>query len=93
MFAKLSLFLAAASIAAAAMPAPASASDPFQTATMEQVQGWIAARDVVVYDVNDAEVYEKNHLPGARFLSGKAWTKTLPESKAARLVFYCSNPR
>ena len=88
MFAKLYLFLALASLAATAW-----AAEPFQTATMEQVEKWISAKDAIVYDVNDDEVYVKNHLPGARFLSGKAWTKTLPEAKGARLVFYCSNPR
>jgi rhodanese-related sulfurtransferase len=76
-----------------ALAAPASASEPFQVATMDQVETWIAAGDAIVYDVNPEEVYAKNHLPGARFLAGKAWTKTLPEAKAGRLVFYCANPR
>jgi len=88
MFAKLYLFLALASLASTPF-----ASEPFQTATMDQVEKWISAKDVIVYDVNDDDVYQKNHLPGARFLSGKTWTKTLPEAKGARLVFYCSNPR
>ena len=88
MFAKLSLVALLVSL----VP-PAHASEPFQSATMDQVEKWILAKDTVVYDVNDAEVYEKNHLPGARFLTGKSWTRTLPEAKGARLVFYCSNPR
>jgi hypothetical protein len=77
----------------AALPLSAAASEPFQTATMDQVATWISAREVIVYDVNPDEVYEKNHLPGARFLTGKAWTSTLPEARTARLVFYCSNPK
>ena len=88
MLAKPYLLLALASLAATAW-----AAEPFQAATMEQVEKWISAKDAIVYDVNDDEVYQKNHLPGARFLSGKTWTKTLPEAKGARLVFYCSNPR
>jgi rhodanese-related sulfurtransferase len=71
----------------------ASAADPFQLATQEQVQGWIASREAMVWDVNPVEVFEKNHLPGARFLTGKDWTKGLPASKEARLVFYCAGPR
>ncbi len=71
----------------------ALAADPYQDATMDQVEKWIAAKDVVVYDVNPDEVYAKNHLPGARFLTGKKWTASLPTDKGARLVFYCSNPR
>jgi rhodanese-related sulfurtransferase len=88
MLAKIYLVLALASL-----PATAWAAEPLQAATMDQVEKWIAAKDAIVYDVNDDDVYQKNHLPGARFLSGKAWTKTLPEAKGARLVFYCSNPR
>jgi rhodanese-related sulfurtransferase len=88
MLAKIYLVLALASL-----PATAWAAEPFQAATMDQVEKWISAKDAIVYDVNDDDVYQKNHLPGARFLSGKAWTKTLPEAKGARLVFYCSNPR
>jgi 3-mercaptopyruvate sulfurtransferase SseA len=77
----------------ALLPVSGKASEPFQTATMDQVSAWITARDAIVYDVNPDEVYEKNHLPGARFLTGKGWTSTLPDAKAARLVFYCSNPK
>jgi len=88
MSARLSLFLALVSLAAAA-----SASEPFQSATMDQVEKWITAKDAVVYDVNHDEDYEKNHLPGARFVTGKTWTQTLPEAKGTRLVFYCSNPK
>jgi 3-mercaptopyruvate sulfurtransferase SseA len=71
---------------------PAAAADPFQTASIEDVEKMLAAGDVVVYDVNPDEVYEKHHLPGARFLTG-AWQKTLPSDRSARLLFYCSNPR
>lgn len=88
MVAKLSLFLALVALGPTTW-----ASDPYQTATMDQVERWIAAKDAVVYDVNPDEVYEKNHLPGARFLTGKQWTSTLPPGKGARLVFYCANPR
>lgn len=71
----------------------ASASDPFRLATQEQVEAWIASREAMVWDVNPPEVFEKNHLPGARFLTGKDWTKGLPASKDALLVFYCAGPR
>ncbi len=82
----------AAAAALLAWLAPARAADPFQTASMEEVEKMLAAGDVVVYDVNPDEVYEKHHLPGARFLTG-AWQKTLPADRSAKLLFYCSNPR
>ena len=83
----------AAAAAVLAWLVPATAADPFQTASIDDVETMLATGDVVVYDVNPDEVYEKSHLPGARFLTGKDWTSTLPEARTARLVFYCSNPR
>jgi rhodanese-related sulfurtransferase len=71
----------------------ASAADAFRLATQEQVEAWISSREAMVWDVNPPEVFEKNHLPGARFLTGKDWTKGLPAAKDARLVFYCAGPR
>ncbi len=65
--------------------------EPFRRATMDEVQGWIDAGDVVVYDANNALVHAQNHLPGARHASGD-WTAGLPAAKDARLVFYCSGP-
>jgi rhodanese-related sulfurtransferase len=78
---------------ALAAPLAAGAAAPFQDATIDQVGQWIAAKDAVVFDVNPAEVFAKNHLPGALFVSGKQWTKALPPDKGTRLVFYCANPR
>jgi rhodanese-related sulfurtransferase len=66
---------------------------PFQDASIDQVERWIAAKDAVVFDVNPSEVFERNHLPGALFVSGKQWTTALPSDKGTRLVFYCANPR
>ncbi len=86
-------FLALAALLCLAAPAAGRAADPFQLATMDQVQGWITAHEAVVYDVNPDDVYAKNHLPGARFVTGKQWTAGLPSDKGARLVFYCAGPR
>jgi rhodanese-related sulfurtransferase len=69
------------------------AAEPYQEATLDEVQGWVTAKAAIVYDVNGDDLWEKNHVPGARHLVGKEWTKTLPTDKGARLVFYCSNTR
>ncbi len=87
------VFLAAVLLVALAVPLAARAAPAFQDATMDQVGQWIAAKDAVVFDVNPAEVFARNHLPGALFVSGKQWTRALPPDKGARLVFYCANPR
>ncbi len=78
---------------ALAAPLASRAAAPFQDASIDQVERWIGAKDAVVFDVNPSEVFERNHLPGALFVSGKAWTKALPADKGTRLVFYCANPR
>jgi rhodanese-related sulfurtransferase len=78
---------------ALAAPLASRAAAPFQDATVDQVDRWIVAKEAVVFDVNPSEVFARNHLPGALFVSGKAWTKSLPPDKGARLVFYCANPR
>jgi 3-mercaptopyruvate sulfurtransferase SseA len=86
--------LAIAAIASAALVAlPAAAAEPFRMASMDEVQRMLGEKDVAVYDANPAEVYAKNHLPGARFVGRDFGAKTLPADKATRLVFYCSNPR
>jgi len=89
----MSRILAAALLAAAVMARPAGASEPFQIVTLDAVEKMLGAKDVVVYDANPEEVYERNHLPGARFVGRDFGPKTLPSDKATRLVFYCSNPR
>jgi rhodanese-related sulfurtransferase len=73
--------------------AVALAGEPYKEATLDQVQGWVAAKSAIVYDVNDDDLFAKNHVPGARHVKGKAWTGTLPSDKGALLVFYCSNTR
>ena len=86
--------LAIAAIAATALVAlPAAAAEPFRMASMDEVQRMLGEKDVAVYDANPAEVYAKNHLPGARFVGRDFGAATLPPDKATRLVFYCSNPR
>ncbi len=79
---------------ALALPAGAAlAGEPYKDATLDQVQAWVAAKSAIVYDVNGDDLWEKHHVPGARHLTGKDWTSTLPKDKGALLVFYCSNTR
>jgi len=77
---------------AVATPALALAAEPFQLATMDEVERMLSAKDVAVYDANPPEVFAKNHLPGARFVGPDFGAKTLPSDRATRLVFYCANP-
>jgi len=70
----------------------ALAAEPFQMVTLDEVEKMLAAKDVAVYDANPEEVFRKNHLPGARFVSGELEANSLPSDKTTRLVFYCANP-
>ena len=86
--------LLAATAAAAALLAPAArAAEPFTLVSMDEVQRMLGEKDVAVYDANPAEVYARNHLPGARFVGRDFGAATLPPDRSTRLVFYCSNPR
>jgi rhodanese-related sulfurtransferase len=69
------------------------AAEPYKEASLDQVQAWVASGSAVVYDVNGDDLWTKGHVPGARHLKGKDWTRTLPPEKGTLLVFYCSNTR
>jgi len=75
----------------AALPLAAAAGERFQSLTIAEVDAMRGAADVALFDVNPAEVYERNHLPGARLVAGEL-ASLLPADKSVRLVFYCANP-
>jgi len=80
-----------AAAAGAALALAARAADPFELLSLDEVDAMRAAADVALYDVNPADVYQKNHLPGSRLVSGEL-AALLPGDKSVRLVFYCANP-
>jgi hypothetical protein len=47
----------------------------------------------VIVDANVRELFERHHLPGARFAGSERVAAVLPQDHGARLVFYCSGPR
>ncbi len=53
-----------------------------------------AGTDLHVYDVNSIARYNKGHVKGAKHLNRYAMSAdTLPQDKAAKLVFYCGSSR
>jgi rhodanese-related sulfurtransferase len=64
----------------------------FATLTLDEVEAMLGKPDVVVVDANERDLYEKHHLPGARF-AGSKLASVLPEDKETRLVFYCTSPK
>ena len=50
--------------------------------------------ELLVYDANFRERYEKGHVPGARWVKyDQVNVGALPRDKNAALVFYCANPQ
>lgn len=86
-----SLTVALAFLPASACSSGGPAKD-FAMLSLDEVEAMLGKPDVVVVDANERELYEKHHVPGARF-AGKKLASVLPEDKDARLVFYCTNPK
>jgi hypothetical protein len=86
------LSLLAAALALGALPALAK-EEGFALMPMAEVERHLAARDIAVFDANVPELWEKHHLPGAVHIVGKDLARILPTDKAARVVFYCTNPK
>ncbi len=74
-----------------ALPLAARADAGFQEVSPDQVEKMLGAPDVRVYDINDASMFAKYHVPGAIHVGGKKLESLLPSDKTTRLVFYCSN--
>ena len=64
--------------------------------TVEQVSTKLAANDgkTFIYDNNRKETFQKEHVPGAKWLDDEHVTASdLPNDKGALLIFYCHNER
>ena len=82
----------AAAAALLACSAPAR-GEPFSMISVDEVEKLLGAPGVVVVDANGRDLFEKGHLPGARHLETAGMDTVLPESKEAKLVFYCASPK
>lgn len=65
--------------------------EPFGRLEVGQVEALLGAGDLMIFDVNSAEVYAKGHIPGAIWSSLEDVEKKLPANKALKLVYYCHN--
>jgi len=73
--------------------AAAAKEEGFALMPMAEVERHMAAKAIAVYDANVPEIWEKHHLPGAVHIVGKELARLLPADRAARVVFYCTNPK
>ena len=65
----------------------------FGELTVDQVAELIAKKDVDVFDNNAQDVYQKGHVPTAKWVAfNEVKESDLPKDKSRKLVFYCANP-
>jgi hypothetical protein len=84
----------AAASADATSSAASKSEAAIQEMTIEDVDKRVAANDATfhVYDSNEKEVFDKNHVPGAKWVPfDKVTADMLPATKTDTLVFYCAN--
>ncbi|MGZ6124669.1 MAG: rhodanese-like domain-containing protein [Myxococcales bacterium] len=88
-----SLLAAAVLFLAGAARADLGKDEGFGDLTVDQVADLIAKKDADVFDNNGKDVYEKGHVPTAKWLAFSAVKESdLPRDKSRKLVFYCANP-
>ena len=64
----------------------------FGELTIDQVADLIAKKDVDVFDNNAKDVYDKGHVPTAKWVAfNEVKESDLPKDKSRKLVFYCAN--
>ena len=71
------------------------ADDAFPSISTEDLKQAIAAKKVILLDVNGTESWQEGHIPGALDfdkVEGKL-AKVLPADKSALVVAYCGNER
>jgi rhodanese-related sulfurtransferase len=68
-------------------------AEGFGDLSVDQVADLIAKKDADVFDNNAKDVFEKGHVPTAKWVAFNAVKQTdLPSDKSRKLVFYCANP-
>lgn len=75
------------------IPATSISADYFQPVPILEVLRVKDRSDVVLFDVNPQDVWEKHHIHGAVHITGDdLFLKSLPKDKKTTLIFYCAGP-
>jgi hypothetical protein len=85
---------AAVSSAIASAAQSSAAHEAVQEMTVDEVDQRLAKNDSTfhVYDSNEKKIFDKNHVPGAKWVPfDKVTADMLPTDKSDTLVFYCAN--
>ena len=87
-----SLLAAAVLLFAGAARADTAKDEGFGDLTVDQVADLIARKDVDVFDNNNKDVFDKGHVPTAKWVAfNEVKESDLPKDKLRKLVFYCAN--
>ena len=81
-----------------AFSAPIFCSTPvegekYSLITVREARDLQGKAGVFFVDVNEPEVYERYHIPGAIWVTNEHLRRFLPHDKQSRIVFYCAERR
>jgi len=89
---RISLLAAAALLFAGAARAGTAKDEGYGDLSVDQVADLIAKKDVDVFDNNPKDMFEKGHVPTAKWVAfNDVKQSDLPKDKLRKLVFYCAN--
>jgi hypothetical protein len=82
----------------AAFVVPALASTPmegekYSLITLREARDLQGKPGVFFVDVNETEVYERYHIPGATPVTNEDLGRFLPQDKRSTIIFYCAERR
>jgi rhodanese-related sulfurtransferase len=86
--------LAVAAVLLAGSRLMADENEGFSSLTVDQVEAHLAKGDASVFDNNPKDMWQKGHVPGAKWVDFKNVQATdLPKDKDRTLIFYCANEK
>ena len=66
----------------------------FSSLTVDQVAAHLAKGDASIFDNNPKDMYQKGHVPTAKWVDFKnVQPSDLPQDKDRTLIFYCANEK
>ena len=86
------IFVLAAFVAPALCSIPAE-GEQYSLVTLREARDLLGKPDVYFVDVNEPEVYERYHIPGATPVTSEDLKLFLPRDKQSMIVFYCAERR
>jgi rhodanese-related sulfurtransferase len=86
--------LAVAAVLLAGGRLMADENQGFSSLTVDQVASHLQKGDASVFDNNPKDMYQKGHVPTAKWVDFKnVQASDLPQDKDRTLIFYCANEK